>query len=99
MLAGIDQSAYSKIERGERYLSFEQCKRVALAPCTPAWIIWRDSPMKKPLIREKRQSEGLPWPMGITLYIGAFTVTIIVKRRNRHPAGDGFSHEIVAFLG
>ena len=31
MLTGIDQSAYSKIERGERYLSFEQCKRVALA--------------------------------------------------------------------
>ena len=26
MLTGIDQSAYSKIERGERYLSFEQRK-------------------------------------------------------------------------
>ena len=24
-------------------------------------------------------------PMRITLHIGAFTVTIIVKRRNRHP--------------
>lgn len=31
MPTGIDQSACSKIERGERYLSFEQCKRVALA--------------------------------------------------------------------
>lgn len=31
MLTGIDQSACSKIERGERYLSFEQCKWVALA--------------------------------------------------------------------
>ena len=31
MLTCIDQSACSKIERGERYLSFEQCKRVALA--------------------------------------------------------------------
>lgn len=31
MLIGIGQSAYSKIERGERYLSFEQCRRVALA--------------------------------------------------------------------
>lgn len=31
MLTGIDQSAYSKIERGERYMSFEQCKRIALA--------------------------------------------------------------------
>lgn len=31
MLTGIDQSAYSKIERGHRYMSFEQCKRIALA--------------------------------------------------------------------
>ena len=31
MLTGIDQSAYSKIERGERYMSFEQCRRAALA--------------------------------------------------------------------
>ena len=30
MLTGIDQSDYSKIERGQRYLSFEQCKRLAL---------------------------------------------------------------------
>lgn len=34
MMTGIDQSDYSKIERGERYLSFEQCKRVALALST-----------------------------------------------------------------
>ncbi len=31
MLTGIDQSDYSKIESGKRQLSFEQCKRVALA--------------------------------------------------------------------
>lgn len=31
MLTGIDQSAYSKIERGQRYMSFEQCRRIALA--------------------------------------------------------------------
>ena len=31
MLTGIYQSDYSKIERVERYLSFEQCKRIALA--------------------------------------------------------------------
>lgn len=31
MLTGIDQSAYSKIERGFRYMSFEQCRRIALA--------------------------------------------------------------------
>ena len=31
MLTGIDQSDYSKIETGKRNLSFEQCKRVAIA--------------------------------------------------------------------
>lgn len=31
MLTGIDQSDYSKIENGRRNLSFEQCRRVALA--------------------------------------------------------------------
>lgn len=31
LLTGIDQSDYSKIERGTRYFSFEQCKRIALA--------------------------------------------------------------------
>lgn len=31
MLTGIDQSDYSKIERGERHYTFEQCKRIAAA--------------------------------------------------------------------
>lgn len=31
MLTGIDQSDYSKIEQGKRYLTFEQCKRIAVA--------------------------------------------------------------------
>ncbi|MDE6281136.1 MAG: helix-turn-helix domain-containing protein [Oscillospiraceae bacterium] len=31
MLTGIDQSAYSKIERGRRYMSVEQCIRIAIA--------------------------------------------------------------------
>ena len=31
MLTGIDQSDYSKIETGARNLSFEQCRRIALA--------------------------------------------------------------------
>lgn len=31
LLTGIDQSDYSKIETGKRSLSFEQCKRMALA--------------------------------------------------------------------
>ena len=31
MLTGIDQSDYSKIENGRRNLTFEQCKRLAIA--------------------------------------------------------------------
>lgn len=29
-LTGIDQSDYSKLERGSRNFTFEQCKRIAL---------------------------------------------------------------------
>ena len=31
MLTGIDQSDYSKLEVGKRNMSFEQCKRIAVA--------------------------------------------------------------------
>ena len=31
MLTGIDQSDYSKIENGKRYMTFEQCRKIALA--------------------------------------------------------------------
>lgn len=31
MLTGIDQSDYSKIETGKRSISFEQCRRIAIA--------------------------------------------------------------------
>jgi len=31
MLTGIDQSAYSKIEQGKRWMSFNQCKSIAIA--------------------------------------------------------------------
>jgi len=31
MLTGIDQSDYSKIEAGKRYMTFEQCRRLAVA--------------------------------------------------------------------
>ncbi|MBM6829124.1 helix-turn-helix transcriptional regulator [Anaerotignum lactatifermentans] len=30
MLTGIDQSDYSKLERGKRYYTFEQLKKIAL---------------------------------------------------------------------
>lgn len=31
MLTGIDQSDYSKLESGQRYFTFEQCRKLALA--------------------------------------------------------------------
>ncbi len=31
ILTGIDQSDYSKIETGKRNMTFEQCRRIALA--------------------------------------------------------------------
>lgn len=31
MLTGIDQSDYSKIERGKRYYTYEQCRKIAIA--------------------------------------------------------------------
>ena len=31
LLTGIDQSDYSKIETGRRYMTYEQCRRIALA--------------------------------------------------------------------
>lgn len=31
MLTGIDQSDYSKLESGKRYLTFEQCRKLAIA--------------------------------------------------------------------
>ncbi len=33
-LRGIDRSDYSKIESGKRHHTFEQCKRIAIAPDT-----------------------------------------------------------------
>lgn len=31
MMTGIDQSDYSKIETGKRNMTFEQCRRIAMA--------------------------------------------------------------------
>lgn len=53
MLTGIDQSAYSKIERGECYLSFEQCRRVALALNTSMDYLAGLTDEKKPYPRSR----------------------------------------------
>lgn len=31
MLTGIDQGDYSKLERGKRYYTYEQCRKIAIA--------------------------------------------------------------------
>lgn len=55
MPTGIDQSACSKIERGERYLSFEQCKRVALALHTSMDYLAGLTDEKAPYPRKKAE--------------------------------------------
>ena len=54
MMTGIDQSDYSKIERGERYCSFEQAKRLALALETSIDYIAGLTDEKKPYPRTKK---------------------------------------------
>ena len=53
MLTGIDQSDYSKIERGQKYCSFEQCKRIALALDTSMDYIAGLTDEKKPYKRSQ----------------------------------------------
>lgn len=52
MLTGIDQSDYSKIERGGRYLSFEQCKTLAVALGTSMDYLAGLTDEKKPYPRK-----------------------------------------------
>ena len=53
MLTGIYQSAYSKIERGARYLSFQPCRRVALALNTSMDYLAGLTDEKKPYPRSR----------------------------------------------
>ena len=54
MLTGIDQSADSKTERDERWMTFEQCKRIAIAldTSTDDWAELTDE--KQPHKRKHR---------------------------------------------
>lgn len=55
ILTGIDQSDYSKIERGKRWMTFEQCKRIALALDTSMDYIAGLTDVKKPYTRSKNR--------------------------------------------
>ena len=53
MLTGIDQSDYSKIESGKRYLTFEQCRKLAIALGTSMDYLAGLTDEKKPYPRKE----------------------------------------------
>ena len=55
MLTGIDQSDYSKLEAGKRYMTFEQCRRLAAALETSMDYLAGLTDEKKPYPRKNEQ--------------------------------------------
>ena len=53
MLTGIDQSDYAKIETGRRNMTFEQCRRIALALGTSMDYLAGLTDEKRPYPRKK----------------------------------------------
>ena len=53
MLTGIDQSDYSKIRSGKRYLTFEQCRKLAIALDTSMDYLAGLTDEKKPYPRRE----------------------------------------------
>ncbi len=58
LLTGIDQSDYSKIEKGKRYFTFEQCKRIALALDTSMDYLAGLTDEPKPYPRTSKENAG-----------------------------------------
>lgn len=54
MMTGIDQSDYSKIESGKRYLTFEQCRKLAIALDTSMDYLSGLTDEKKPYPRSNQ---------------------------------------------
>ena len=57
MLTGIDQSDYSKIERGIRYQTFEQCVNIAKALDTSMDYLAGLTDEKKPYPRKNESNK------------------------------------------
>ena len=57
MLTGIDQSDYSKIESGKRYLTHEQCRKLAIALDTSMDYLSGLTDEKKPYPRSSNASD------------------------------------------
>lgn len=54
MRTGIDQGDYSKIENGKRYMSFEQCRQLAIALNTSMDYLAGLTDVKEPYPRKDR---------------------------------------------
>lgn len=55
MLTGIDQSHYSKMERGKRYYSYEQCRKIAIALGTSMDYLAGLTDVKEPYPRKAEE--------------------------------------------
>lgn len=86
MLTGIDQSDYSKLENGKRYLTFEQCKRLALALQTSMDYLAGLTDEERPYPRSWIWKEGIalrPLKYKVSITLDSDLVEILKKLAER----------------